>query len=292
MMGARTRLSAGRPRKADVPSPDDGKAARQRALSRMQIIWQRCPSAAEIAAIDDPSRPRSIASPDFFLQRNSRWSRSPRASMSEQPFYVVFAMNGAGKSTYSAAILRTRRDARHGARAPTKSSEQGGDWSNGQDRGRSAGRIALRSVDEHLAAHDARSIETTLAGHRALHHGRSTRRIPRVPACPASAPATRAQPCNASNAACRRKWLIDEAPRSNGTGRRSESSKALPTCEEAHVLDNTVAFGASPYGTAARSAGGRVEVSGSMASAAIADAESHRRRRSWRAPTRAFSRAR
>ena len=91
--------------------------------------------------------------------------------MSEQPFYVVFAgVNGAGKSTLF------RSDFWHTGGMPATMArvnpdeilrEQGGDWSNGQDQV-AAGRIALRSVDEHLAARRSFNQETTLAGHRAL----------------------------------------------------------------------------------------------------------------------------
>ena len=58
MQRAATRPSAGRPRKADVPSPADDSKPHAAA------------SAAEIAAIDDPEQAAfRIAVADFFLQR-------------------------------------------------------------------------------------------------------------------------------------------------------------------------------------------------------------------------------
>lgn len=67
------RPSAGRPRKADVPSPaDDSKphAAASELYRACKDHLAACPSAAEIAAIDDPEQAAfRIAVADFFLQR-------------------------------------------------------------------------------------------------------------------------------------------------------------------------------------------------------------------------------
>lgn len=83
--------------------------------------------------------------------------------MSEQPFYVVFAgVNGAGKSTlFRSDFWRTGGMPATMARVNPDEilREQGGDWSNGQDQV-AAGRIALRSVDEHLAARRSFNQET------------------------------------------------------------------------------------------------------------------------------------
>ncbi|MDU6386223.1 MAG: DNA-binding protein, partial [Eggerthella sp.] len=73
MQRAATRPSAGRPRKADVPSPaDDSKphAAASELYRACKDHLAACPSAAEIAAIDDPEQAAfRIAVADFFLQR-------------------------------------------------------------------------------------------------------------------------------------------------------------------------------------------------------------------------------
>ena len=65
--------AAGRPRKADVPSPaDDSKphAAASELYRACKDHLAACPSAAEIAAIDDPEQAAfRIAVADFFLQR-------------------------------------------------------------------------------------------------------------------------------------------------------------------------------------------------------------------------------
>ena len=167
--------------------------------------------------------------------------------MSEQPFYVVFAgVNGAGKSTLF------RSDFWHTGGMPATMArvnpdeilrEQGGDWSNGQDQV-AAGRIALRSVDEHLAARRSFNQETTLAGHRALrtmaearekgyrvflfyiglaNEGIALQRIERR---------VQAGGHDIDEALVRKRYRASLA----------NLSKALPYCEEAHVLDNTVAF--------------------------------------------------
>ena len=167
--------------------------------------------------------------------------------MSEQPFYVVFAgVNGAGKSTLF------RSDFWHTGGMPATMArvnpdeilrEQGGDWSNDQDQV-AAGRIALRSVDEHLAARRSFNQETTLAGHRALrtmaearekgyrvflfyiglaNEGIALQRIERR---------VQAGGHDIDEALVRKRYRASLA----------SLSKALPYCEEAHVLDNTVAF--------------------------------------------------
>ena len=73
MQRAATRPSAGRPRKADVPSPaDDSKphAAASELYRACKDHLAACPSAAEIAAIDDPEQAAfRIAVAYFFLQR-------------------------------------------------------------------------------------------------------------------------------------------------------------------------------------------------------------------------------
>ena len=201
--------------------------------------------------------------------------------MSEQPFYVVFAgVNGAGKSTLF------RSDFWHTGGMPATMArvnpdeilrEQGGDWSNGQDQV-AAGRIALRSVDEHLAARRSFNQETTLAGHRALrtmaearekgyrvflfyiglaNEGIALQRIERR---------VQAGGHDIDEALVRKRYRASLA----------NLSKALPYCEEAH----------RPMAPQHARLVGRVEVSGSMAS------RSHRRRIALETivarPTRAF----
>ena len=67
------RAATRRPRKADVPSPaDDSKphAAASELYRACKDHLAACPSAAEIAAIDDPEQAAfRIAVADFFLQR-------------------------------------------------------------------------------------------------------------------------------------------------------------------------------------------------------------------------------
>lgn len=189
MQRCATRPSAGRPRKADVPSPaDDSKPhAAASEISRMQDHLAACPSAAEIAAIDDPSRPRSASPSPTSSPTQTVGARSPRGLlMSEQPFYVVFAgVNGAGKSTLF------RSDFWHTGGMPATMAranpdeilrEQGG-------TGRTA-RIKWPQAGSFCAAWAWTSGGTTLvqSGNNAgrpsspAHHGRSTREgIPRVP---------------------------------------------------------------------------------------------------------------
>ena len=67
MQRAATRPSAGRPRKADVPSPADDSKPHAAASE----LYRACKDhLAEIAAIDDPEQAAfRIAVADFFLQR-------------------------------------------------------------------------------------------------------------------------------------------------------------------------------------------------------------------------------
>ncbi len=113
-----------------------------------------CPSAAEIAAIDDPSRPRS-ASPcaDFFLQRNSRSSFAKGSS--DERATVLRWCRRREREQRTSTLFRSDfwhngRDCpdHHGAReTPTKSSE-----SNGGELGRYGQGSSGRRQDRGCAA--------------------------------------------------------------------------------------------------------------------------------------------
>mgnify|MGYP002226304780 CR=1 FL=1 len=174
MQRAATRPSAGRPRKADVPSPaDDSKphAAASELYRACKDHLAACPSAAEIAAIDDPEQAAfRIAVATSSSNANSR-SSFAKGSSDER----ATVLRGVRRRERSRQIHPVpQRFLAHGGMPATMARvnpdeilrEQGGDWSNGQDQV-AAGRIALRSVDEHLAARRSFNQETTLAGHRA-----------------------------------------------------------------------------------------------------------------------------
>lgn len=153
----------------------------------------------------------------------------------------------------------------------------------------SAGRIALRSLDEHLVARRSFNQETTLAGHRAFRTMAEAREkeyrvfLFYIGLANESIALQRIERHAQAGG-----HDIDEAlVRKRYRASLANLSKALPYCEEAHVLDNTVAFKRiALWHRNTLAWWGGIEVSGSMAS------RSHRRRIALETivarPTRAF----
>lgn len=163
------------------------------------------------------------------------------------PFYVVFAgVNGAGKSTLFHSDAWRMPDMPHVMPRVNPDEilrEQGGNWADPSDQ-LTAGKAALRAVEEHLVARRSFNQETTLAGHHALHTVMRAHRLGYRVFLFYVGVAD-------ENIALRRiahrvdigGHDIDEA----AVRRRYHTSlvnmsRALPYCEEVHVFDNTIAF--------------------------------------------------
>ena len=167
--------------------------------------------------------------------------------MAPRPWYVVFAgVNGSGKSTlYQTGLWRTATMPKSMMRVNPDEllRAQGGSWESSRDQF-AAGKAALTTIDECLANRRSFNQETTLTGHKSLQTIKQAHALGyRVHLLYVGVENEQiALERIAHRIEIGGHGIDEELVRRRFRTSLSNSCKALPYCDEAHVFDNTAAF--------------------------------------------------